>query len=238
MEAFLMNTNTNTKSARGSDEKIRTMVAVAVFTALAYVCCVVFHFRLSFLSFDLKDAVMAVGAMFFGPVYGFAMVILVAFIEMVTIGTTGFYGFIMNVISSSFFVCVCSLVYKHNRTMKGAVIGMVSSIFSMTAAMMVANILITPYYMGVETEAVIDMIPTVLFPFNLTKAIFNASIAFILYKPMSTALKRSGFIKSSDAADVGSYRPSLPALIIPLIIAVASMLFFFLALEGTFSFVS
>ncbi|MCD7776870.1 MAG: ECF transporter S component, partial [Firmicutes bacterium] len=180
-----MNTNTKTKVSRTGDSKIRTMVAVAVFTALAYVCCVLFHFKLSFLSFDLKDAVMAVGAMFFGPAYGFAMVVLVAFLEMITISSTGVYGFIMNIISSTFFVCVCSIIYKYRRTMAGAVFGMICSVISMTAAMMIANIIITPHFMGTTTEAVIEMIPTILFPFNLTKAIFNASLSFIIYKPVS-----------------------------------------------------
>ena len=43
--------------------KIRTLVAAGVFSALAYVCCVLFHFKAGFLSFDLKDAVMTVAAM-------------------------------------------------------------------------------------------------------------------------------------------------------------------------------
>ena len=45
-----------------SNEKARALAAVGVFTALAYICCVLFHFKVSFLSFDLKDAVMAIGA--------------------------------------------------------------------------------------------------------------------------------------------------------------------------------
>ena len=52
------------KSAREtfSNKKIRTLAAVGVFSALAYICCVLFHFKVSFLSFDLKDAVMTIGA--------------------------------------------------------------------------------------------------------------------------------------------------------------------------------
>lgn len=126
--------------------------------------------------------------------------------------------------------------------MAGAVFGMICSVISMTAAMMIANIIITPHFMGTTTEAVIEMIPTILFPFNLTKAIFNASLSFIIYKPVSMALKNAGFIKAKDtmkgAAGNGKakYRPSPAAIAVPAVIAVASMLFFFIALEGTFNF--
>ena len=101
---------------KNRSKHIRTIVAVGVFSALAYVCCVLFHFKASFLTFDLKDAVMTVGAMFFGPVYGIAMSLVVATIEAVTISDTGPYGFIMNLISSSVFVGVGSLIYCNKRS--------------------------------------------------------------------------------------------------------------------------
>ena len=71
-----------------SESRLRTVVAVGVFCALAYIACVLFHFRASFLTFDLKDAVMTIGAMLFGPLYGLAMAVIVALIEMLTVSTT------------------------------------------------------------------------------------------------------------------------------------------------------
>ena len=125
--------------------KIHTITAVALFTALAYVCCVVFHFKVSFLSFDLKDAVMALGAMLLGPLWGLAMVAAVALIEFATISSTGVYGLIMNLISSGIFVCLGSMIYSLKRTMKGAVAGMSASVLGTTGAMMLANLFITPF---------------------------------------------------------------------------------------------
>ena len=227
-----------------SEKKIRTVVAVGVFCALAYVACVLFHFRASFLTFDLKDAVMTVGAMLFGPLYGLAMTLIVALLEMLTVSTTGLYGFIMNVLASASFVCVASLIYTHWRTMKGALAGTVCAIFSMTAVMMLANLIITPFYMGVTAEAVAGMIPTLLLPFNLTKAVFNASLVFILYKPISTALARAGF--SSVTHTAGGNAPAAvpnkkkvlysPVVIAAAVLAVASLVFFFVRLGGSFSF--
>ena len=229
--------------------KVRTLVAVGVFSALAYVCCVLFHFKAGFLSFDLKDAVMTVAAMLFGPMYGFAMSLMVSAIESLTIGTTELYGFVMDVLSSVSFICVGSFIYSRMRNMVGAVLGMVSSVIVMTAVMMGANMIITPLYMKTTAAEVAAMIPTVLLPFNLTKAVFNASLVFLLYKPFSKALRYSGFTSSVNGNAAGSAIPditgssknsALASVIITVVsiaIGVLALAYFFTVLKGSFSIV-
>ncbi len=224
-------------------DKVHTLVAVGVFSAFAYVCCVMFHFKAAFLSFDLKDAVMTVGAMIFGPVYGLAMSVIVSLIELVTISTTQLYGFVMNVLSSAAFVCVGSMIYSRKRTLNGAVIGMVSSIVAMTVVMLLANLVITPFYMGVSTAEVAALIPTLLLPFNLTKALFNASLVFIIYKPVTSIVKRAGFYRSdSQKTEKGMSEGAKKVGFSPVVIAAAavvgalSLVFFFTQLGGSFSF--
>ncbi len=215
---------------------IKALSAVGLFCALAYVCCVLFHFKAAFLTFDLKDAVMAVGAMIFGPVYGVAMALIVAIIEGITISSTGVYGFIMNVLSSITFVGIASLIYKLRRTMSGAVIGIIAASLSMVAVMMAANVLITPFYMNVPRGEVIALIPTLLLPFNLTKAIFNSAVVFIIYKPIITAMRHAGFVVTETRTERSEYkRPNIAVTIIAICVAVATLLFFFLNLNGSFS---
>ena len=222
-----------------SDSRIRTVAAVAVFCALAYVACVVFHFRASFLTFDLKDAVMTVGAMLFGPAWGFAMVLVVALIEMLTVSTTGLYGFVMNVLASASFVCVASFVYTRRRTMKGALAGTFAAILAMTGVMMLANLVITPFYIGATAADVAKMIPTLLLPFNLTKAVFNAALVFILYKPISAALRRAGFASVTVlGTDTAAHKPEKTrglglTIVIAALVAAAALVFFFLVLHGS-----
>lgn len=236
-----------TRSGYRSDS-VRTVVAVGVFTAFAYVCCVIFHFKTGFLSFDLKDAVMTVAAMLFGPVYGLGMVIAVSLIEFITISGTGPYGLIMNVISSTVFVCVGSAVYSYKRSLRAAVIGMVASVIVTVAVMMGANMLVTPYYMHVTADDVAAMIPTVLLPFNLTKTLFNASLVFIIYKPLSSVLRRAGFVSTTvgsapdgpfaavTANSSGEKKQQKTSLVIVIsaVIAVATLVFFFIKLGGSF----
>lgn len=227
---------------------LRTMIAIGVFTALAYVCCVLFHFKVSFLSFDLKDAVMTVAAMLFGPMYGLGMVVAVSLIEFVTISGTGVYGLIMNVISSTTFVCVGSAIYSHRRNFSGALIGAAASVVATVAVMMGANMLITPYYMHVSVDKVAAMIPTLLLPFNLTKALFNASLVFIIYKPLSSVLRRAGFVSAAvGSAPDGPFaavnanssgekkqRKTSLVIVISAVIAAATLVFFFVTLGGSF----
>ncbi|MBQ2726257.1 MAG: ECF transporter S component [Clostridia bacterium] len=217
---------------------VRTLVAVGVFAALAFVCCVLFHFKAAFLSFDLKDAVMAIGAMLFGPVYGFAMALIVCIIESLTISTTEVYGFIMNVLSSTVFVCVGSLVYSRKRTMTGALVGIILSVVTMVVVMICANLVITPYYMGVTRGEVAALIPALILPFNITKGVVNASLVFLLYKPLSTALKHAGFrINSMQTGGVKpDKRKSLAVTVIAAVLCAAACLYFFLCLGGKFSF--
>ena len=127
--------NAQTKSR----EKMKTIGACVVFAAFAYICCVLFHFRVSFLSFELKDAVMAVGAMSLGPVAGAAMVAIVCLVELVTISSTGVYGLVMNLLSSMTYVCIGSAIYHRHRTMRGAVVGTIAASVATVAVMIAAN---------------------------------------------------------------------------------------------------
>ena len=226
----------------------RTIVAVGVFCALAYVCCVLFHFKAGFLSFDLKDSVMTVAAMLFGPLYGLAMSLVVSTIESLTIGSTGIYGYIMDILSSVSFICVGSLIYSFKRNMTGALLGMTSSVIVMTAVMMGANLIITPYYTGTTSADVAAMIPTMLLPFNLTKAVFNASLVFMLYKPIANALRLAGFVTMDSKRNtvqrvktpeekVKARRMSIVITVCAMAVAALALAYFFVVLKGSFSIV-
>ncbi len=176
---------------------IRKLSVVSMLCALAFLCTFLFKFKVSFLTFDFKDAVLAVTAFLYGPIYAVASAVVVAFIEFISVSDTGIYGFIMNALSSAAFAGICGLFYKYKRTLSGAIFGSICAVFGMTAVMLVANTFITPFYMGVDRSQVVAMIPTLLLPFNLFKGIVNASITMIIYKPITAALKKSKLLESS-----------------------------------------
>ncbi len=234
-----------------SDKKIRTIVAVGVFAAFAYILTFFFRFKLAFLTFDLKDAVMTISAMLFGPLAGLAMAILVPLLEML-ISSTGLYGFVMNAIASVTFVCIGSFIYTRKRTMPVALAGMTASVVCMTAVMLLANYLITPGYIELMAPKMIPegmtargfvatLLPTLILPFNVTKGLFNASLVFLLYKPISQAVRRAGFdyVMTMAGGNAGGKSGSRMTGVIvtaaAVTVAVLTLLFFFVKLGGSFS---
>lgn len=222
------------KLVKDSRQAVRRMALVAVFCAVAYVCQFLFSFKVAFLTFDAKDAVMTVGAMFFGPLWGIVMSLIVALLEMVTSGSgTGFYGFIMNFLSSAVFSALAAWIYRYKHTLLGAILGLTASVFGMTAVMLVFNLLITPLYMGGTTAEVAAMIPTLLLPFNLVKALFNAGLVLVLYKPISTALKRAKLLRGEHAEKAKFDKKSIPVLIAGVLLVVLCLVVFLVLLHGT-----
>lgn len=174
---------------------VKRLVGIAMFTALAYATTFVFRLPVSFLTFDAKDAVIAVASFIYGPISAVIMSFLAAFIEFISISGTGAYGLIMNFASSAAFSGTAALIYKYRRSFLGAIISIYSASFVTVALMLCLNLLVTPYYMGVDVATVKSIIPTLILPFNAAKSLMNSALAMILYKPISQAMRRAGLIK-------------------------------------------
>ena len=192
--------NTQKSQKYKQRDAIRYMVFIALFSALAYALTFFFSIKVSFLTFDVKDALITVAAFLFGPVAGVIISLLVATLELVTVSATGFYGFIMNFCSSATFCAVTSLIYRRRKTLNNALLAMLCGVISLVAVMMVLNLFITPFYTGMDRAGVAAMIPSLLFPFNLAKGLVNASFAMLLYKPIATTLRRSGFMPGAKTS--------------------------------------
>ena len=184
----------------------KTVVGMAVFAALAFVLSQVIRFPVMFLTFDVKDAIICTSAFIYGPIAAPIVSLMAALLELITnISGTGIYGFLMNFLSSASLSTAASLIYYKRRTLNGAIVSLVVAVITMVAVMMGANILITPYYMtGGSVEAVIQLIPSVLLPFNLANGLLNAAITLLIYKPVKVAMKRAGLIKKKTSADQAS----------------------------------
>lgn len=218
---------------------IRRITVSAMLTAIAYLCVFVLRFKVGFLTFDFKDAIIATISFLYGPANGIVSAVTVAFFEAVSVSDTGIYGFIMNALSSATFALVCGLIYKLHHSFAGAVASALASVTSVTAVMMLANIFITPYYMGVERTAVVAMLPTVLLPFNLCKALLNASVTMIIYKPISTALYRSGLSDGKKLASNGNQgykldKRTIALAVVAIAVAVAATAVIIFVLGGEF----
>ena len=126
------------------------ITVIAMFAAVSYVLVIISKAIpnvAGFLSYEPKDAMIVIAGLLFGPLSSVLISLIVSFIEMITISSTGFYGFIMNAIASCAFSVLPAWYYQKNRTKKGAIIGLCGGVICMTAVMLLWNYIITPLYM-------------------------------------------------------------------------------------------
>jgi riboflavin transporter FmnP len=102
--------------------------------------------------------------------------------------TSGVYGIIMAVLATFSLVMPASLIYRRQRTMRGAVLGLVVGGIVCLAACIVGNLIVTPFYTGMPLEAVIGLIVPALLPFNLIKIVANCVVFMLIMKPVFKAM--------------------------------------------------
>jgi len=186
---------------------IKDLVVIAMLSALAYL--LMFAIRVAFvpaapfLKYDPKDVVIIIGGFLYGPLTAVLMSVIVSFLEMVTVSESGPIGMIMNIVSSCSFAFTAAAVYRKKRTIHGAVVGLVIGLVVMIATMLLWNYLLTPLYMkigenNVPREFIAKMLVPVFLPFNLLKGGLNLGITLLVYKPIVTALRKTGMLPAAE----------------------------------------
>ena len=177
--------------------RTKRLTLMAMLAAMAYVAMLITRplpAVAGFLSYDLKDVVIAISGFLLGPVPALLITVVVSLIEMLTVSSTGPIGLLMNVLSTSAFVLPSALMYRRSRTLRSAALGLAGGVILMAVVMVAWNYIVTPMYMGVPRPVVAGMLIPTFLPFNLVKGGLNAGITMLLYKPLSGALKKAGLL--------------------------------------------
>ena len=170
------------------------LAKMAMLVAISIVLVMIIHFPIfpmvAFLEYDPADIPILIGTFAFGPLAGILLTVVTSVIQGLTgSAASGVYGILMHVIATSAIVLVAGIIYKKNKTRKGAVIGLVCGVIAWIIVMIGANLVITPLFMGVTREVVMSLMPFIL-AFNVVKAGINSAVTFILYKRISPFLHR------------------------------------------------
>jgi len=99
------------------DINIKKITVIGILCALAIVAVIILRIPVvpfPPLFYEPKDVIILIGGFLFGPIWALIMSLIVAFVEMITISTTGLIGLIMNVLSSGTFTCTAAFIYKTN----------------------------------------------------------------------------------------------------------------------------
>lgn len=182
---------------------VKKLSIMAMLVALSIALVTLVHFPIFapivFMEYDPADIPILIGTFAYGPLAGVLLTIVVSVIQGLTVSAqSGIMGIVMHIFATSTLVLVAGLIYKYRHTRGGAVLALVCGALAMTAAMLVFNHFITPYFITPDvsdTAAVAAYrayVDTLLFPFiapfNLIKAGANSIITFLVYKVISVHL--------------------------------------------------
>ncbi len=182
------------------NHKTVRLAKMGMLVAVSIVLVYFVHFPIfpavAFLEYDPADIPILMGTFAFGPLAGIMLTVVTSVVQGVTVSAaSGAYGIIMHIIATSVLVLVAGIVYKKNKTKKGAITGLVLGTAAMVIVMIGANLIITPLFMGVKREIVWDLMPFIA-GFNAIKAGINGFVTFLLYKRIS------GFLHGDTSARI------------------------------------
>lgn len=180
---------------------------------LAAMAVILYYIELPVVAFyklDLSTLPAVLAGFAMGPVQGAAVVVIKNLVHLMGTSTAGV-GELADILMSCAFVIPASLLYRRNKTRKGALTAMLAGAALMTVTAVLVNyfILIPAYQvlMNLSLEVIIGMgqkvlgfidttIELVIFitaPFNLLKAAVLSGTTYLLYKRVSPLLhQKSG----------------------------------------------
>lgn len=166
-------------------------------------------FAPNFYQLDFSEVPVLLGTFAMGPIAGIAIEFIKILINFVLNGTvTGGIGELANFAVGCAFIIPAGYIYKHNKSFKTAIIGLIVGTITLTTIGSFMNyFVLLPVYakvFGAPIQAFIDMgnalnpaitdlRTLVLFavaPFNLLKGIVISSVTILIYKKLSPILHK------------------------------------------------
>ena len=138
------------------------------------------------LKYDPSGIVSLVAGFAYGP----AAAVIVSVLGFLPHLFTNPWGTLMAVLVALALSVPAALIYRRNKTRKGAVIGIIVGAIVALVVAIVGNLIVTPFYAHMTTAQVVALIVPALLPFNALKFTIHGVITFLIYKPISNLLNR------------------------------------------------
>lgn len=193
-------------------QSTKTLTKIGILGAVSAVL-MLFEFPLwfapSFYELDFSEVPVLIGSFALGPAAGAAIEFIKIMLNFILNGTvTGGVGEFANFVVGCAFIVPAGYIYKRNKTLKTAIIGLVVGTLSLAILGMFLNYyLLIPLYakvFGAPVQAFIDMgnavnpaivdlktlILYAVVPFNLFKGTVVSIIVLLIYKRLSPILHK------------------------------------------------
>lgn len=182
---------------------------LAVIAALIMLLKFPLPFAPSFYKLDLSGVASLIAGFALGPVAGVLTELIKVLLNLIMDGTsTAFIGEAANFAMSVAFILPASLIYKHKKSLSGAIIGMVAGTVSLVFFGAIINyyVLIPAFAKfvfpldkiissGNKVNSSIDSLFTLVMlatvPFNLVKGLACSLLTALVYKRVSPILKKT-----------------------------------------------
>ncbi|NLM98041.1 MAG: ECF transporter S component [Halanaerobiaceae bacterium] len=172
---------------------VKKMVKISLLIALAFLLTYVrmplffLPFFPQYLKLDIAELPALIAGFLYGPVSGVLVVFVRNVLDALAKTDTGGIGELSNFIVGSSFVLTASIIYKLDKSKKGAFRGVVFGTLVMAAIAVFSNkYVILPLY-GIPAEW--KFVFSFILPFNLLKGTVNSIVVFLIYKKISILLK-------------------------------------------------
>ena len=195
---------------------VRFIVRTAIFGAIAGILYAVpflsfnVPFFPPFLKFHFDEIPLLIAGFAYGPWVAIAATFVRALIKLpFDIGETMGVGVLADLVFSIAFITPAAFIYKYNRTIHGAIIGIGVGMLAQLVTAMVGNVYVmVPFYMfvfGLSEEALLGICQKVMpaitdikwsyafiavLPFNLIKDAVVVIVTLLVYKPLRKVINR------------------------------------------------
>ena len=193
---------------QNSTSKVRVLTGTAMLGAVAAVLMYL-EFPIpimpAFVKLDVSELPALIASFAYGPVSGILVCLIKNLIKLLSTSTAAV-GELFNFVMGALFVGVAGLIYKRNKTRKGAIVGALLGALVMAVVSVPYNYFIVyPAYVvmyHLPLDAIIGMYQAINpnvngllacllvfnLPFTFVKGALDAVLCFLVYKPLSPIL--------------------------------------------------
>ena len=127
------------------NNRLKKITRIAVLAAIAFVLQMLGNLvpKIVFLEIEFSDLPALIAAFAMGPMAG-VMVELIKNLLHSFFTSTGLVGELANFTVNGIFVFTAGMIYKYNRTHRGALVSMLIAVITMTLAAIAVNLFIMP----------------------------------------------------------------------------------------------
>lgn len=159
-----------------------------------------------FLQLDASNVPLLIGAFIMGPLPAILMTAVKDTVHLLA-SQTGGVGELADFLITLGLILPASIIYKYNKTKKGALLGCAAGILSMTIIGIVSNLfIILPFYSKIMpldeilnicakiNPAITGLSAYILYgvlPFNIIKGLLICAFTMLIYKKISTFIHRT-----------------------------------------------